>query len=74
MCCGKGGDLLKWRNNNVKHLICVDLAKISVEQCEKRYNEMKERDPNSGNKDLFCAEFVVADCTKVRRVGQPTIK
>lgn len=65
MCCGKGGDLLKWRNNDVKHLICVDLAKISVEQCEQRYNEMKERNANTNYKKLFNAEFIVADCTKV---------
>ncbi|XKL60618.1 hypothetical protein PGB90_007675 [Kerria lacca] len=66
MCCGKGGDLLKWKNNDVKHVICVDVAKISVEQCEQRYNEMKERTFNSKHKNIFSAEFIVADCTKVR--------
>ncbi|KAK7575449.1 hypothetical protein V9T40_011735 [Parthenolecanium corni] len=66
MCCGKGGDLLKWKNNDVKHLICVDLAQISVEQCEQRYNEMKERNTNSRCPDLFSAEFVTADCTKMK--------
>lgn len=65
MCCGKGGDLLKWKNNDVKHVICVDVAKISVEQCEQRYNEMKERTFNSKHKNIFSAEFIVADCTKV---------
>lgn len=68
MCCGKGGDLLKWRNNDVKRLICVDLASVSVEQCERRYNEMKERNAHPRSKDLFDAEFVVADCTKVRLI------
>lgn len=65
MCCGKGGDLLKWKNNDVQHLICADLAQLSVEQCEKRYNDMKQRNYQTYNKD-FSAEFIAADCTKVR--------
>lgn len=26
MCCGKGGDLLKWENSSITHLICTDIA------------------------------------------------
>lgn len=65
MCCGKGGDLLKWRNGNINHLICVDLAAVSVEQCEERYNFMKERNARSHHHPIFSAEFIVSDCTKV---------
>lgn len=68
MCCGKGGDLLKWKKVNVSHLICADIAQISLEQCQQRYNEMVNR---KGSKDrgfapIFNAEFITADCTKVR--------
>ncbi|XP_025992793.1 mRNA cap guanine-N7 methyltransferase [Solenopsis invicta] len=68
MCCGKGGDLLKWKKANISHLICADIAQVSVEQCQQRYNDMVNR---KGSKDrgfapIFKAEFIVADCTKVR--------
>lgn len=57
MCCGKGGDLLKWNNKNVKHLICADIADISIDQCRTRYHSRTFN---------FSAEFIVADCTKQR--------
>lgn len=68
MCCGKGGDLLKWKKANISHLICADIAQVSLEQCQQRYNDMVNR---KGSKDrgfapIFNAEFITADCTKVR--------
>lgn len=68
MCCGKGGDLLKWKKANISHLICADIAQVSLEQCQQRYNDMVNR---KGSKDrgfapIFTAEFITADCTKVR--------
>lgn len=65
MCCGKGGDLLKWKNNNIRHLICADLAELSVEQCQQRYQDMKQRGSHSNYNKFFTAEFITADCTKV---------
>uniref|UniRef100_A0A3P8NXP8 mRNA (guanine-N(7))-methyltransferase n=1 Tax=Astatotilapia calliptera TaxID=8154 RepID=A0A3P8NXP8_ASTCA len=41
--CGKGGDLLKWRRGGIDHLVCADIAGVSVEQCQIRYDEMKKR-------------------------------
>ncbi|OXU26332.1 hypothetical protein TSAR_003122 [Trichomalopsis sarcophagae] len=62
MCCGKGGDLLKWRKGNINYLICADIAEVSVEQCRNRYKDMgAKRYP-----PLFGAEFLAYDCTKVR--------
>lgn len=58
MCCGKGGDLLKWQKANITHLICTDIADVSVDQCEERYNKMKERQPRT-----FSAEFIKCDAT-----------
>ncbi|XP_055585898.1 mRNA cap guanine-N7 methyltransferase [Uranotaenia lowii] len=63
MCCGKGGDLLKWANGNITHLICTDIAEISVQQCEERYQAMRQRPDNS---KLFTAEFFAADATLQR--------
>lgn len=26
MCCGKGGDLLKWKKSNISRLVCAGIA------------------------------------------------
>ncbi|CAI9583499.1 unnamed protein product [Staurois parvus] len=59
--CGKGGDLLKWRKGKIDKLVCTDIADVSVQQCEQRYVEMKER---ARHEHIFEAEFVTADSTK----------
>ncbi|XP_076470206.1 mRNA cap guanine-N(7) methyltransferase-like [Babylonia areolata] len=68
LCSGKGGDLLKWRKGNINHLVCVDIAATSVEQCESRYRDMANRGRGRGNfsDKMFQAQFLVADCTKAR--------
>lgn len=66
MCCGKGGDLLKWKNNDVRHLVAVDLAQLSVEECQRRFDEMKHRNSYSYHNKSYTAEFITADCTTVR--------
>lgn len=69
MCCGKGGDLLKWRNADINHLICADIAETSVKQCKMRYEEMDQRQHRDRrSRAPFTAEFLVADCTKVRTI------
>lgn len=60
LCCGKGGDLLKWQKANISHLICTDIADVSVDQCKERYNVTKSR-----NNRLFSAEFHACDATHV---------
>ena len=54
--CGKGGDLLKFQKGPVNHVVCADIAEVSVDQCKKRYNEHQHK---------FSAEFITADCSKV---------
>ncbi|EZA62748.1 hypothetical protein DMN91_007138 [Ooceraea biroi] len=67
MCCGKGGDLLKWKKANISHLICADIAQVSLEQCQQRYNDMVNgKASNRGYAPIYTAEFITADCTKVR--------
>lgn len=66
MCCGKGGDLLKWKKANITHLVAADIASVSVEQCQSRYNDLgSNRSRDSGFAPVFRAEFITADCTKV---------
>lgn len=47
---------------NIHHLVCADIAETSMEQCKERYNRTKSRSRGG----MFSAEFIVADCTKVR--------
>lgn len=60
--CGKGGDLLKWRRGGINHLVCADIAGVSVEQCESRYEDMKKK--SHIHEKIFSAQFITADCTK----------
>lgn len=67
MCCGKGGDLPKWDKGGITHLICTDIAEVSVEQCKERYATMVERHQQQ-NKfgKIFTAEFFACDSTLQR--------
>uniref|UniRef100_A0A3P8WSH9 mRNA (guanine-N(7))-methyltransferase n=1 Tax=Cynoglossus semilaevis TaxID=244447 RepID=A0A3P8WSH9_CYNSE len=60
--CGKGGDLLKWRKGGIDHLVCADIAAVSVEQCQSRYEEMRRK--SQFNDKIFRAQFIAADCAK----------
>lgn len=64
---GKGGDLLKWKKGEIHYLVCADIAETSVEQCQQRYVEMKERHKRQKERGhCFDAEFITADCTRER--------
>ncbi|XP_029977039.1 mRNA cap guanine-N(7) methyltransferase [Salarias fasciatus] len=60
--CGKGGDLLKWRKGGIDHLVCADIAEVSVEQCRSRYEDMRRR--SHVREKIFTAQFITADCSK----------
>lgn len=74
MCCGKGGDLYKWEKGRISHLICTDIAAVSIEQCETRYRTMAERggggrygqSGGGGGGKIFTAEFFACDSTRQR--------
>ncbi|XP_070505982.1 mRNA cap guanine-N(7) methyltransferase [Chironomus tepperi] len=75
MCCGKGGDLLKWQKGNITYLICTDIAGISIEQCRARYEKITNNDPP--DRKSFHAEFFTADSTRDRlreRYSDPSIE
>uniref|UniRef100_A0A673L4U8 mRNA cap guanine-N(7) methyltransferase n=1 Tax=Sinocyclocheilus rhinocerous TaxID=307959 RepID=A0A673L4U8_9TELE len=60
--CGKGGDLLKWKKGRIDKLVCADIAAVSIEQCQQRYNDMRRR--GHPNDRTFSAEFITADCSR----------
>ena len=52
LCCGKGGDLLKWGNANVSHVVGIDIAAVSIEQAKSRFDSSHKK---------FKAEFYAGD-------------
>lgn len=60
--CGKGGDLLKWKKGRIDKLVCADIAAVSIEQCQQRYNDVRRR--GHPNDRTFSAEFITADCSR----------
>jgi mRNA (guanine-N7-)-methyltransferase len=55
LACGRGGDIKKWKmSRNVNYVLFTDIAEISLNECERRYNEAKPR---------FTATFKQMDLT-----------
>lgn len=62
LCCGKGGDLIKWLSADTQHLVSVDFAEKRLEECEKRFKDIMPR----YLRDRPCKhEIILADCTRV---------
>lgn len=40
LCCGKGGDLIKWNKAKIFHLLGVDISSVSITQCNDRYTSL----------------------------------
>ncbi|KAL1457836.1 hypothetical protein WDU94_008027 [Cyamophila willieti] len=67
MGSGKGGDMLKWINGGVKHVVFADIAALSIEDCKVRYEELKKKEESkSYSRNVFSAEFIAVDCSKKR--------
>uniref|UniRef100_A0AAF5DFF7 mRNA cap guanine-N(7) methyltransferase n=2 Tax=Strongyloides stercoralis TaxID=6248 RepID=A0AAF5DFF7_STRER len=64
LCCGKGGDLLKWKKGFAKKVVMTDIAEISLEHCGKRYSELVAK--QNPNFPLFDIEIIHADSTVTR--------
>lgn len=41
ICCGKGGDLMKWKSSKVSHYVGVDLSENSVRNASERFKKMR---------------------------------
>ncbi|KAH7722039.1 CRE-TAG-72 protein [Aphelenchoides avenae] len=69
ICCGKGGDLLKWKIGNIKEIVMTgkytDVAEVALDHCRNRYMEVRER-MSRERKTPFDAHFLPADASRVR--------
>ncbi|KAL1505441.1 hypothetical protein ABEB36_005010 [Hypothenemus hampei] len=80
MACGKGGDLSKWKKHNISHLICSDIAEVSLEHCKQRYDDMKRKSRNDrgwNTTNFFSLELIHGDAGQVRyreKFSDPSIK
>ncbi len=54
--CGKGGDLGKWKSQNIAFYVGLDSADVSIQQARARYEGMRRQ------KGMFQAAFDVFDC------------
>uniref|UniRef100_A0A914E161 mRNA cap guanine-N(7) methyltransferase n=1 Tax=Acrobeloides nanus TaxID=290746 RepID=A0A914E161_9BILA len=74
LCCGKGGDLLKWQRGRIKEIVMADIAEVSLKDCESRYNSLSV---GRSNQRPFKAQFIAIDLTKNRlseRFSNPEIQ
>lgn len=55
LCCGKGGDLRKFLRNKVRAVVGIDISPESIEECNRRYDELRES---------FLGHFYVGDICK----------
>ena len=39
LCCGRGGDIQKWKKQNIAHYVGVDLSRALVAEAYTRYQE-----------------------------------
>lgn len=53
LACGKGGDLKKWREQNIKDYVGIDIADRSISDAVVRFKSMKNPE--------FCSRFIVAN-------------
>lgn len=61
--CGKGGDLQKWDRARVRHVVGVDIAKVSIDHAIQRYQELTRR--SRLNAEFYVADLFVEDINKV---------
>jgi 2-polyprenyl-3-methyl-5-hydroxy-6-metoxy-1,4-benzoquinol methylase len=67
LCCGRGGDLLKWRNEGIAHYVGVDLSESLISEAKKRYMESivhgssQHTHRGFNQKKIFKAVFMVND-------------
>ncbi|KRZ59463.1 mRNA cap guanine-N7 methyltransferase, partial [Trichinella nativa] len=74
LCCGKGGDLQKWKFGNIDQLTAVDIAEVSVSHCKERYSSLFTNQAQYG---YFNAEFACVDCSKEdlrKHLAEPNVQ
>jgi mRNA (guanine-N7-)-methyltransferase len=41
LCCGRGGDLHKWSQSGIRHVLAVDISPQELEEAKRRYRAMR---------------------------------
>ncbi|GFR40878.1 hypothetical protein Agub_g1529, partial [Astrephomene gubernaculifera] len=67
LCCGRGGDLQKWKDTQIKYVKGLDISEREVEEARRRFAELVER-RRGGN--LRC-EFEAVDWLGERPYEDP---
>ncbi|KAL3082408.1 hypothetical protein niasHT_038474 [Heterodera trifolii] len=62
LCCGKGGDLRKWRVGAIREIVMTDIAEVSLNDARERFHRMRDR---RTGRPPFRAHFVPADLCEV---------
>lgn len=57
LAVGRGGDLWKWKKNNIKYVVGFDIDNESINEAKSRYNSIKD-------KKNYDYNFYVADLSK----------
>ncbi|KAI6202481.1 MRNA cap guanine-N7 methyltransferase [Aphelenchoides besseyi] len=73
LCCGKGGDLLKWKIGGIRDIVMTDVADVSLEHARDRYKEVKQRMEREG-REPFSASFITADLGAQRLTDHYEVK
>lgn len=60
LCCGRGGDMVKWKKANVSHYVGLDFSDSSITEAQTRYLSLVI-DQAHNPRDRFPAIFIVAD-------------
>jgi len=53
MCCGRGGDIHKWINCNIRKVIGLDISTKEIVEAFRRYREAKKKRPGSALEAKF---------------------
>ncbi|KAI6222831.1 MRNA cap guanine-N7 methyltransferase [Aphelenchoides besseyi] len=67
LCCGKGGDLLKWKIGGIRDIVMTDVADVSLEHARERYKDVRQRMQRE-KRQPFSASFITADLGAQRLV------
>uniref|UniRef100_A0A183BND1 mRNA cap guanine-N(7) methyltransferase n=1 Tax=Globodera pallida TaxID=36090 RepID=A0A183BND1_GLOPA len=62
LCCGKGGDLRKWRIGGIREIVMTDIAEVSLNDARERFHRMRDR---RTGRPPFRAHFVPADLCEI---------
>lgn len=61
LSCGKGGDMQKWYDNNIMHVVGFDIDAKSIDESRSRYNQLIHNLKRQNVRNLPMYEFHVMD-------------